>query len=214
MILIFLGPPGAGKGTQAARLSKKYGFPHLSTGDMFRKIAQSPVTSTEKKIKKMLDAGELISDGMTIDLVKERVSEADCASGYILDGFPRTAAQAEALGEMLKNETHPIKVVLLEVPDDVLIERKAGRLYAPVSQQVYHEQFNPPKTAGKCDVSGEDLIRRDDDQPEVTKKRLEVYHAQTLPLVAYYEEKNMLDRVDGTRSMDEVFADLCGILEN
>ena len=184
MKLILLGPPGAGKGTQAKAICEKYGIPQISTGDMLR-AAVSAKTSLGMEAKKVMDAGELVSDDLILQLVKDRISENDCTSGYLLDGFPRTIAQAEGMKKLGINVDF---VVELEVDDDEIIERMSGRRIHPASGRVYHVKFNPPKTENQDDETGEALIQRDDDAEQTVRKRLDVYHKQTAPLIEYYSE--------------------------
>ncbi|PLK49806.1 adenylate kinase [Uliginosibacterium sp. TH139] len=182
MRLILLGPPGAGKGTQAKFIAEKYGIPQISTGDMLRAAVKAG-TPLGVQAKAVMDAGQLVSDDIIIGLVKERLAQPDCAKGYMFDGFPRTLPQADAL----KDSGVALDVVLeINVPDSEIIERMSGRRVHLASGRTYHIKFNPPKVAGKDDESGEDLIQRDDDKEEVVKKRLDVYHSQTKPLVEYY----------------------------
>jgi adenylate kinase len=184
MRLILLGGPGAGKGTQANYIKEKYGIPQISTGDMLRAHVKA---GTELGIaaKKIMDAGGLVSDDIIIGMVKERLKEADCQKGYLFDGFPRTIPQAEAM----KAAGVPIDyVVEIDVADEEIIKRMSGRRVHVASGRTYHVVFNPPKVAGKDDVTGEDLIQRDDDKEETVKKRLDIYHAQTEPLVKYYSD--------------------------
>ena len=184
MRLILLGGPGAGKGTQATFIKEKYGIPQISTGDMLRAAVKA---GTELGIaaKKIMDAGGLVSDEIIIGLVKDRILEADCAKGFLFDGFPRTIRQADAM----KAAGVPIDyVVEIDVPDEEIVKRMSGRRAHLASGRTYHVIFNPPKVAGKDDVTGEDLIQRDDDKEETVKKRLDVYHAQTEPLVKYYSD--------------------------
>ncbi|MHB1214573.1 MAG: adenylate kinase [Thiobacillus sp.] len=184
MRLILLGGPGAGKGTQANYIKEKYGIPQISTGDMLRAQIKAG-TELGMKAKAIMDAGGLVSDDIIIGMVKARLTEADCKNGYLFDGFPRTIPQAEAM----KAAGVPIDyVVEIDVPDEEIVKRMSGRRVHPASGRTYHVVFNPPKVAGKDDVSGEDLIQRDDDTEETVKKRLDVYHAQTEPLVKYYGE--------------------------
>jgi adenylate kinase len=184
MRLILLGPPGAGKGTQAAFVTEAYGIPQISTGDMLR-CAVKAGTPLGLAAKNVMDSGALCSDDIIIDLVLERLKQPDCANGYLFDGFPRTIPQAEAM----KKAPVPLDYVLeIDVPDALLVERMSGRLVHPASGRTYHVKFNPPKVAGRDDVTGEPLIQRDDDKEETVLKRLAVYHQQTEPLVAYYEE--------------------------
>ncbi len=182
MRLILLGPPGAGKGTQANYIKEKYGIPQISTGDMLRAAVKAG-TPLGVEAKKVMDAGGLVSDDIIIGLVKDRLQQDDCKAGYMFDGFPRTIPQAEAM----KEAGVPLDVVLeIDVPDEEIIERMSGRRVHVASGRTYHVKFNPPKVAGKDDVTGEDLIQRDDDAEATVRKRLDVYHAQTKPLVDYY----------------------------
>ena len=184
MRLILLGPPGAGKGTQATFICQKFGIPQISTGDMLRAAvkAQSPLGVAAKKV---MDSGALVSDDIIIGLVKERITEPDCANGFLFDGFPRTIPQADAM----KNAGVKLDAVLeIDVPDASIIERMSGRRVHQPSGRTYHVKFNPPKVAGKDDVTGEDLIQRVDDLEETVRKRLEVYQNQTRPLVEYYSD--------------------------
>ena len=183
MRLILLGPPGAGKGTQAAFICEKYGIPQISTGDMLR-AASKAGTALGLAAKKVMDSGSLVSDEIIIGLVKERIAEPDCAKGFLFDGFPRTIPQAEAM----KDAGVAIEAVLeIDVPDEAIVERMSGRRIHPGSGRSYHVKFNPPKVAGKDDETGEDLIQRADDSEETVKHRLAVYKTQTRPLVAFYE---------------------------
>ena len=182
MRFILLGPPGAGKGTQASFIAKKYGIPQISTGDMLRAAIKAG-TELGMKAKKLMDAGQLVPDDVILDLVKRRIEEPDCAGGFLFDGFPRTLAQAEAM----KNAGLQIDYVIeIAVPDEEIIQRMSGRRVHPASGRTYHIKFNPPKVADKDDLSGESLILRQDDQPETVNERLHVYHAQTQPLIEYY----------------------------
>jgi adenylate kinase len=184
MRLILLGPPGAGKGTQAHFIREKFGIPQISTGDMLR-AAVKAATPLGIAAKKVMDAGQLVSDDIILGLVKERLKQADCAKGYLFDGFPRTIPQAEAM----KAANVDLDYVLeIDVPDDEIIARMSGRRVHPASGRSYHLQFNPPKHAGRDDTSGEPLVQRDDDREETVKKRLEVYRAQTRPLIDYYRK--------------------------
>jgi len=184
MRLILLGPPGAGKGTQANYIKEKYGIPQISTGDMLRAAVKAG-TELGISAKKIMDAGGLVSDDIIIGLVQERIKESDCANGFLFDGFPRTIAQADAL----KDAGVPIDyVVEIDVADEEIIRRMSGRRVHPASGRTYHVVFNPPKVAGKDNETGEDLIQRDDDKEETVKKRLNVYHSQTKPLVKYYSD--------------------------
>jgi adenylate kinase len=202
MRLILLGPPGAGKGTQANFIRQKFGIPQISTGDMLRAAVKAG-TPLGVAAKKVMDAGQLVSDDIIIGLVKERLKEPDCKRGYLFDGFPRTIPQAEAL----KKEGVAIDHVLeIDVPDTEIVARMSGRRVHPASGRVYHVKFNPPKAEGKDDATGEALVQRDDDREETVKKRLEVYRAQTRPLVDYYKglAGTKYRRISGLGSVDEV----------
>lgn len=206
MKLILLGAPGAGKGTQAQFLTKQYSIPQISTGDMLR-AAIKQGTELGKQAKSFMDAGKLVTDELIIALVKERIAQADCANGFLLDGFPRTVPQADALAEAGVGID---AVIEIDVADEVIIERMCGRCAHLASGRTYHLVYNPPKVAGKDDETGEDLVQRDDDKPEVVKDRLEVYHKQTAPLIQYYQNvaKKMPSvkyvRIDGTMPIAEV----------
>lgn len=205
MILLLMGPPGAGKGTQAALLAENLGMCKLSTGDMFRTICKDPQTPIEREIKETIDSGALVPDDLTIKLLEEELAKPKCANGVILDGFPRTVPQAEVLDGMLAQHDMKIDhIIALSVNEAELVARKAGRLYAPTSQRVYHIEYDPPQVAGKCDVTGEDLVQREDDKPEVVQKRLDVYREQTAPVLGYYEAQNRLQTVDGMGTVAEV----------
>ena len=202
-VVILLGPPGSGKGTQAVRLTKELGIPHISTGDLFRENI-SKNTDLGKSAKSFMDAGKLVPDTIVLDMLFDRVSRPDCAKGYLLDGFPRTLPQAEAFEKHLSPGTH-VTVLDLEVPDDAIIQRVAGRLTCKDCGSVYNKFFSPPAKEGICDKCGCELVQRPDDRAEVVQERLRVYHEQTQPLVEYYAKKGLLSRVDGTQSPDEVF---------
>jgi len=202
--LILFGPPGAGKGTQAARLQEDFRLPYVATGDILR-AAVKDGTELGRKAKGFMDAGELVPDDLVIDLIVDRIGADDARDGFILDGFPRTRAQADALGEAFDKLGRRITAVLLfDVPDEDLVRRISGRRVSVKTGRVYHVDSDPPKHEGRCDVDGSRLVQRDDDKPEVVQKRLEVYHAETEPLVAYYDERGLLRRIDGTRSPTEV----------
>ena len=183
MKLILLGAPGAGKGTQAAFICQKFGIPQISTGDMLRAAVKAG-TPLGLQAKAVMDAGQLVSDDLIINLVKERIAQADCANGFLFDGFPRTIPQADA---MKAADVHLDYVLEIDVPFEAIIERMSGRRSHPASGRTYHVKFNPPKVEGKDDVTGEDLVQRDDDKEETVKKRLDVYSSQTRPLVDYYQ---------------------------
>jgi adenylate kinase len=201
--LILLGPPGAGKGTQAERMTEDFDLPYISTGDMLREAVKQG-TELGKQAKSFMDQGELVPDEVIIGVILEKVASPEAADGFILDGFPRTIGQAEALDAAFGNLGRDLTAaILLEVPDEELVRRLSGRRVSQAGRP-YHVEFNPPKVAGKCDVDGSDLIQREDDKPEVVRKRLEVYHSSTSPLIAYYDEKGILKRFDGTRPPTEV----------
>ena len=184
MKLILLGAPGAGKGTQAAFITEKYGIPQISTGDMLRAAVKAG-TPLGLEAKKVMDAGQLVSDEIILGLIKERLKQPDCAKGFLFDGFPRTIPQAEAL----RTQGVDLDFVLeIDVPDEEIIKRMSGRRVHPASGRTYHVTFNPPKVAGKDDATGEELIQRDDDREETVRKRLDVYHSQTKPLVEFYSK--------------------------
>lgn len=202
--IVLLGPPGAGKGTQAQIIAKEFGLVHVSSGDLFRENLKNQ-TELGKLAQGYMNRGELVPDDVTIAMVKDRVSRPDCAGGALLDGFPRTPAQAEALAEMLSELGGCVSIVpYISVPADVLIERLGGRWSCPKCGHVYHEKFNPPKVAGVCDHDGTALMQREDDQAETVERRIRVYMEQTAPLIAYYQGKDLLAEVDGTQSIETV----------
>ena len=206
MKIIMLGAPGAGKGTQAKKIAEKYAIPHISTGDIFRANLKAG-TELGKKAKEYMDAGALVPDELTVDLVMDRISKDDCVNGYILDGFPRTIHQAEKLTEALSATGGEIDhAITVDVPDAVIIDRMAGRRMCSNCGASYHIVNIPTKMEGICDQCGTELIVRNDDKPETVKKRLAVYHEQTKPVIHYYGEKDLVLLVDGTQSMDTVFA--------
>ena len=212
MKIIMLGAPGAGKGTQAKMIADRYGIPHVSTGDIFRANIKNG-TELGKQAKAYMDKGLLVPDELVCDLVVDRIQQDDCKNGYILDGFPRTIPQAHALEEALNAIGQKVDFALdIEVPDANIIDRMAGRRACVGCGATYHILFNPTKVEGVCDVCGEELILRDDDKPETVQNRLNVYHEQTKPLIDFYAERNCLAEVDGTQSMEKVFADILNIL--
>ncbi len=205
MKLVMLGAPGAGKGTQAKMLAERYGIPHISTGDIFRSNIKEG-TELGKKVKGFLDSGALVPDELTVDLVMDRIGQEDCRNGYILDGFPRTIHQAEKLTEALTGKGGEIDyAVNVDVPDEAIVERMSGRRMCPACGASYHVVNIPPKKEGICDQCGAELMIRPDDQADTVRKRLEVYHQQTQPLIDYYKEKGLVVDVDGTQPMDVVF---------
>ncbi|MBP8227636.1 MAG: adenylate kinase [Pararheinheimera sp.] len=213
MRIILLGAPGAGKGTQAQFLMNKYGIPQISTGDMLR-AAIKEGSALGLAAKQVMDAGQLVSDDLIIGLVKERISKEDCAKGFLLDGFPRTIPQADA---MKANGVVVDHVIEFDVPDDVIVERMSGRRVHPASGRVYHVSYNPPKVEGKDDLTGEDLVIREDDKEETVRKRLGIYHEQTELLVGYYRQEAEQGRTQyhhmmGTLPVEEVSAQLEALL--
>ena len=212
MKIIMLGAPGAGKGTQAKKIAAKYAIPHISTGDIFRANIKNN-TELGQKAKTYMDKGELVPDELVVDLIMDRFKEADCANGYVLDGFPRTIPQAEALDKALSANGESVDYAInVEVPDENIINRMSGRRACVGCGATYHIQFNPTKVEGICDACGEKLILRDDDKPETVKQRLEVYHTQTQPLIDYYTKEGILKEVDGTQDLQKVFDDITAIL--
>lgn len=212
MQLILMGPPGAGKGTQAAELIKKYGIPQISTGDMFR-AAVKEGTELGKKAEACMKSGALVPDEVTIGIVKERLSKADCEKGFILDGFPRTVEQADALEKILSELGKKLDAVLnIHVPAEDLIERAVGRRICKGCGATYHVKFNAPKAEGKCDNCGGELYQRADDNADTMKNRLSVYEASTRPLIDYYKKAGVYSEIDGRQPINEVTAALIKIL--
>lgn len=213
MRIILLGAPGAGKGTQARKLSLKYNIPHISTGDIFRTNIKNG-TELGIKAKKYIDEGLLVPDELVVELVTDRLSKDDCKAGYILDGFPRTIPQAEALDIALEAAGEKIDCAIeVDASDMAIIKRMTGRRACPACGATYHIISIPPKMEGICDNCGAELILRDDDKPETVQKRLEVYHEQTQPLLKYYKEKGILKTVDGVKDADETFKDIVNFLD-
>lgn len=212
MKIIMLGAPGAGKGTQAKQIAAKYGIPHISTGDIFRANIKNG-TDLGKKAKEYMDQGLLVPDELTCDLVMDRIAQEDCAKGFVLDGFPRTIPQAEALDAALTKIGQAMDYAIdVDVPDENIINRMSGRRACLNCGATYHLVSIPPKKEGICDTCGNELVLRDDDQPETVKKRLDVYHEQTQPLIDYYQKKGILKSVDGTQPMEQVFEAIVAIL--
>lgn len=213
MNLILMGLPGAGKGTQADKIVEKYAIPHISTGDMFRAAIKGG-TELGKQAKAFMDAGNLVPDEVTIGIVRERLSNEDCKKGFLLDGFPRTVAQAEALEAMLTSLERKIdSVIYVEVPKEELFERLTGRWVSPTSGASYHVKFNPPKVEGICDKDGSQLIQRDDDKPETVANRLEVNLQQAQPLIDFYSSKGYLSKINGNQDISKVFEDIDQLLK-
>ncbi len=212
MKLIMLGAPGAGKGTQAKRIAAKYGIPHISTGDIFRANIKNG-TELGKKAQTYMDQGLLVPDELVCDLVVDRIQQSDCEKGYVLDGFPRTIPQAEALTAALEKLGTSIDYAInVEVPDENILRRMGGRRACLSCGATYHIEFNPTKKEGICDACGAETVLRDDDKPETVQKRLDVYHTQTQPLIDYYTKAGKLAEVDGTQNMDDVFAAIVDLL--
>jgi len=213
MHIILLGPPGSGKGTQAQKISREYGFVQLSTGDMLRAALKSD-SNIEIKFKSTIDDGNLVSDEIVLDIVKKRIFQNDCAAGYMLDGFPRNLFQAKKLDKMLENKNQKIDVVILfSVDDSVVVKRLAGRRFHEESGRSYHVEFNPPENEGADDFTGELLIQRADDKEDVVQSRLKIYHDQTKPLIKYYEKKGILVKIEGLGDPSKIFEKIKNILE-
>ena len=213
MKIVMLGAPGAGKGTQAQMMAEKFGLPHISTGDIFRANIKNG-TELGKKAKAFMDAGKLVPDELTVEILLDRVKADDCAKGYILDGFPRTIPQAEVLSDTLAKTGEKIDYAInVDVPDANIVKRMSGRRSCPKCGASYHIEKKKKKKEGVCDNCGSDLIQRADDNPETVQNRLTVYHEQTQPLIDFYEKKGALRTVDGTKEMKEVFQEITKILE-
>ncbi len=212
MKIIMLGAPGAGKGTQAEKICEAYNVPHISTGDIFRANIKNG-TELGKKAKEYMDQGLLVPDSLVVDLVIDRIHEADCENGYVLDGFPRTIPQAEALDEALAKENESVDYAInVDVPDENIVNRMSGRRACVKCGATYHIKWNAPKQEGICDNCGSELIQREDDKPETVLNRLDVYHKETQPLIDYYTEKGIVKNVDGTQGLDDVFAAIQAII--
>ncbi|MBM3137121.1 MAG: adenylate kinase [Chloroflexi bacterium] len=210
---ILVGPPGAGKGTQAAIIAERCGIPHISSGNIFRENLQNE-TDLGKKAKAFMEKGELVPDDITIGMVTDRLSQSDCEHGALLDGFPRTPAQAEALSIFLEGQGKMIDAVpLIDVPADELIERLSGRWTCKAEGHVYHPKFKPPQKEGFCDIDGSELYQREDDKRETVQQRIRVYDQQTAPLIEYYENKGLLRRINGSQMIEDVTSDLMKVVE-
>ena len=211
--IVLLGPPGAGKGTQAKMLAEKLALAHISSGDIFRENLKAQ-TDLGKLAQIYIDRGDLVPDDVTIAMIEARLQKPDCSKGAVLDGFPRTPAQADALKEMLKKlEGEVVSVPFINVPAEVLVERLSGRWSCRAQGHVFHSVNNPPKTEGICDLDGSELYQRDDDKPETVKRRIHVYGEQTAPLLDYYTKAGLLVEIDGTREIDQVGFDLLKAIE-
>lgn len=212
MNIIIMGLPGAGKGTQAAKIIKKYSIPHISTGDMFR-LAIKNDTDLGRQAKAFMDQGELVPDEVTVGIVRERLSQSDAKGGFLLDGFPRTVEQAEALNNIMEELGSQIdQTIYVEVPEEELMNRLTGRRICETCGSTYHLVFNPPKTEGICDLDGGKLYQREDDNPETVQNRLEVNTKQTAPLLDFYKDFGVLATVDGSKDIEEVFEEVDEIL--
>ena len=213
MKIIMLGAPGAGKGTQAKMIASEYQIPHISTGDIFRSNIKNG-TELGKKAKEYMDQGLLVPDSLTCDLVVDRIAQDDAKNGYVLDGFPRTIPQAEALTEALKARGEAIDYAIdIEVPDESIVTRMSGRRVCLGCGATYHIKYNPPKAENVCDTCGGELVLRDDDKPETVQKRLDVYHEQTQPLIDYYTKAGVLKELDGTQDIDVIFEQIKELLK-
>jgi len=209
-----MGPPGAGKGTQAELLKARFPIPHISTGDIFRD-AVNQGSELGQEAQKYMSSGQLVPDEITTAIVKERITQADCEPGFLLDGFPRTTAQAQALDQSLAELGKKVDLAInIDVPTELLIERLSGRISCQECKRVYNLNFNPPREQGKCDSCGGELVQRNDDRGETVVKRLEVYNQQTRPLLQYYEAQGVLFNIEGSRGSGQVFADIQEKLES
>ncbi len=211
--IVLLGPPGAGKGTQAEAISEKLHLPHISSGDIFREHFKNQ-TDLGKLAAEFINKGELVPDDVTIAMIRERLSRPDCHSGALLDGFPRTPPQADALADMLAEKDGHVNIVpYICVPEEILIERLAGRWTCRKTGHVFHEKYNPPHQSGICDIDGSELYQREDDKTETVKRRIRVYTEQTQPLIEYYRQHGVLAEVDGKKPIEQVTHDLLSVLQ-
>ncbi|MDH3943729.1 MAG: adenylate kinase [Anaerolineae bacterium] len=211
--IVLLGAPGAGKGTQAALVSETLGLPHVSSGDIFRENIKNQ-TELGRKAEEYLNRGDLVPDDLTIAMIRDRLAREDCSGGAVLDGFPRTPAQADALDAMLTEFGGRIDIVpYIKVAEDVLVERLSGRWTCRENGHIFHQVFNPPKAAGVCDIDGSELYQREDDRAETVSNRIQVYLEQTAPLISHYSEKGLIAEVEGDKGIDDVTGSLLSILE-
>jgi len=213
MVLILMGPPGCGKGTQGKRLEERYGIPQLATGDMLREAVKN-ATPVGLKAKSYMDRGQLVPDEVIVGVMRERMGRKDCAKGFILDGFPRTVGQAEALGGLLKDLNKKIVAAInLDVADEEVVQRLSGRRSCLSCGATYHIAFSPPKKEGRCDKCGTELVQRSDDKEGTIRERLSVYRAQTAPLISFYDRLGLLRNVLGTGSIDGIFNAVCSLID-
>ncbi len=211
---MLIGPPGGGKGTQAKFIEESLSIPQISTGDMLRENVKND-TPLGKEAKEFMNNGELVPDNVILNMMKKRLLEDDCANGYILDGFPRTIPQAEGLTSLLSDIDQELDlVVLLDLKDDIIVQRMGGRRVHPDSGRVYHIEYNPPKVDNKDDITGEDLIIRPDDQEDTVRKRLDVYHEQTAPLISYYNEKSILNKINAEGNIETIKTRVKEVIDN
>ncbi len=211
--IVLLGPPGVGKGTQAKIVAERTGLPHVSSGDLFRENIKNK-TKLGQLAQSYMNNGELVPDDVTIAMVRERLAQQDCAKGALLDGFPRTPTQAEALGNLLASFSGRVNYVpYITASEEILVSRLSGRWTCRAQGHVFHEKFNPPKQAGICDHDGSELYQRDDDKSDTVKRRIQVYLEQTAPLITYYRERGILFEIDGTQSIEQVTAALLAVVE-
>ena len=214
MNILLIGPPGGGKGTQAKFLVDSFKIPQISTGDMLRSHVKNK-SNLGLKAKEYMDSGSLVPDDLILDMMKERLNQSDCNNGYVLDGFPRTIPQAEGLDNVLKQLNQKLdKVIILDVNDDVIVDRMGGRRVHTQSGRVYHIVYNPPINENKDDITNEELIIRDDDKEQTVRKRLAIYHSTTSPLINFYKNKNLVSSIDGTQKIDEISNQIKTILNN
>jgi adenylate kinase len=211
--IVLLGPPGVGKGTQAKLVAESTGLPHISSGDLFRENIKNE-TELGKLAQSFMNKGELVPDDVTISMIRDRLSRPDCKDGALLDGFPRTTVQAEALEKLLAEFGGKVNFVpYITAPEATLIERLSGRWTCKAQGHVFHEKHNPPKKSGVCDLDGSELYQRDDDKSGTVTRRIQVYFAQTAPLIAYYRERDLLFEINGARPIEDITADLMAVLE-
>ena len=211
MNLILLGAPGSGKGTQAEKLGVKYGLPHISTGDIFRKKVEDK-SQLASQLKRIMEKGELVPDKLVIEITGERLEQEDCSGGFILDGFPRTLPQAQELENILAERTID-RVIYIELSEDEIVKRLTGRRLCTVCKAGFHVVFKPPKKQNICDKCGGKLYQRDDDSEETIRQRMKVFYRQTMPLIEYYSRKKVIKKINGDKTVDEVFLELCRVIE-